>query len=231
MFDFNDAQQQMAPQGELIPDGVFSRVKLTIRPGGTNGAVPMDAKLLKASDKSDALMLNCEMTLMDGPCARRKFWQNFTVAGGKRDEKGESIGWNIAKSSFRAMIDSAVGLDPKDESPAARNKRKLEGLCQLDGIVFAARIMVEPRSDGNAAGNNRIANIVLPGEPEYARVMAGQAVPPDPVNALPRKPRAGAGPVAPAWSQQASAPQHNAEGPSGAPAAAPAPSSPQWLNS
>ena len=75
------------------------------------------------------------------------------------------------------------------------------------------------------------ANIVLSGEPEYARVMAGQAVPPDPVNALPRKPRAGAGPVAPAWSQQASPPQHNAEGPSSAPAAAPAPSSPQWLNS
>ena len=32
MFDFNDAQQQMAPQGELIPDGVFSRVKLTDPP-------------------------------------------------------------------------------------------------------------------------------------------------------------------------------------------------------
>jgi hypothetical protein len=226
MFDFNDAQQQMAPQGELIPDGVFSQVKLNVRPGGTNGAVPMDAKLLKASDRSDALMLNCEMTLMDGPYARRKFWQNFTVAGGKRDEKGESIGWNIAKSSFRAMIDSALGLDPKDESPATRDKRKLEGLCQLDGIVFAARIMVEPRNDGNPGGNNRIANVVLPGEPEYARVMAGQPVPPDPVNAVARKPRAGAVGVAPAWSQQAAA-----EGSSGAPAAAPATSSPQWLNS
>jgi hypothetical protein len=226
MFDFNDAQQQMAPQGELIPDGVFSRVKLTVRPGGTNGAVPMDAKLLKASDRSDALMLNCEMTLMDGPYARRKFWQNFTVAGGKRDEKGESIGWNIAKSSFRAMIDSALGLDPKDESPAARDKRKLEGLCQLDGIVFAARIMVEPRNDGNPGGNNRIANVVLPGEPEYARIMAGQPVPPDPVNAVPRKPRAGAAAVAPAWAQQASS-----EGSSGAPPATPATSSPQWLNS
>ena len=112
---------------------MFSRVKLTIRPGGTNGAVPMDAKLLKASDKSDALMLNCEMTLMDGPYARRKFWQNFTVAGGKRDEKGESIGWNIAKSSFRAMIDSAVGLDPKDESPAARNKRTASLCVQPPG--------------------------------------------------------------------------------------------------
>jgi hypothetical protein len=225
MFDFNDAQQQMAPQGELIPDGVFSRVKLNVRPGGTNGAVPMDAKLLKASDRSDALMLNCEMTLMDGPYARRKFWQNFTVAGGKRDEKGESIGWNIAKSSFRAMIDSALGLDPKDESPAARDKRKLEGLCQLDGIVFAARIMVEPRNDGNAGGNNRIANVVLPGEPEYARIMSGQPVPPDPVNALPRKPRAGAA-VAPAWSQQGSA-----EASSSTAGAAPTASSPQWLNS
>ena len=231
MFDFNDAQQQMAPQGELIPDGVFSRVKLTIRPGGTNGAVPMDAKLLKSSDKSDALMLNCEMTLMDGPYARRKFWQNFTVAGGKRDEKGESIGWNIAKSSFRAMIDSAVGLDPKDESPAARDKRKLQGLSQLNGIVFAARIMVEPRNDGNAGGNNRIANIVLLGEPEYVRVMAGEPVPPDPVNAQPRKPRAGTAAVAPAWSQQGTTPQHSTEGLSGTPAAAPATSSPQWLNS
>ena len=226
MFDFNDAQQQMAPQGELIPDGVFSRVKLNVRPGGTNGAVPMDAKLLKASERSDALMLNCEMTLMDGLYARRKFWQNFTVAGGKRDDKGESIGWNIAKSSFRAMIDSALGLDPKDESPAARDKRKLEGLCQLDGIVFAARIMVEPRSDGNAGGNNRIANIVLPGEPEYARIMAGQPVPPDPVNAVARKPRAGTAAVTPAWSQQAST-----EGSPGTGGAAPAASSPQWLNS
>lgn len=227
MFDFNDAQQQMAPQGELIPDGVFSRVKLTVRPGGTNGAVPMDAKLLKASERSDALLLNCEMTLMDGPYARRKFWQNFTVAGGKRDDKGDSIGWNISKSSFRAMIDSALGLDPKDESPAARDKRKLEGLRQLDGIVFAARIMVEPKSEGNAA-NNRIANIVLPGESEYARVMAGQPVPPDPVNAAPRKPRTAAAAVAPAWSQPAHAPQ--AQGPGASAGAQPATSSPQWLN-
>lgn len=229
MFDFNDAQQQMAPQGELIADGVFSRLKLTIRPGGTNGAVPMDAKLLKASERSDALMLNCELTLLDGPFARRKFWQNFTVAGGKRDEKSESIGWNITKSSFRAMIDSAIGLDPKDESQAAREKRKLEGLRQLEGIVFAARIMIEPETPGHAA-SNRIANIVVPGEAEYAKIMAGQPVPPDPVNAAPRKPRAGAATVAPAWSQQASAPQHPAEGPSGTSAAPPATSSPQWLN-
>lgn len=226
MFDFNDAQQQMAPQGEIIPDGVFSRLKLTIRPGGTNGAVPMDAKLLKSSERSDALMLNCELTLLDGPHARRKFWQNFTVAGGKRDEKGESIGWNISKSSFRAMIDSAVGLDPRDDTPVARDKRKLEGLRQLDGIVFAARIMVEPESPGHAA-SNRIANIVVPGEPDYAKIMAGQPVPPDPVNASPRKTRPAAATPAPAWSQPS---QAAAPGQAFAADARPAAPSPQWLN-
>ena len=92
-------------------------------------------------------MLDCEFTVVEGPYARRKFWQNFTVAGGKLDDKGQSKGWNISKSTFRAMVDSALGLDPKDESPAAKQKRVIQGLKQLDGIVFAARIMVEPASN------------------------------------------------------------------------------------
>ena len=50
MYDLNDAQPQMAPVGELIPDGTFAKVALTIRPGGLNGATPADAGLLKASN-------------------------------------------------------------------------------------------------------------------------------------------------------------------------------------
>ena len=120
MYDLNDAQPQMAPMGELIPDGAFAKVKMTIRPGGLNGSTPADAGLLKASQSSDAKMLDCEFTVMAGPYVRRKFWQNFTVAGGKLDDKGQSKGWNISKSAFRAMVDSALGLDPKDESAAAK---------------------------------------------------------------------------------------------------------------
>ena len=113
MYDLNDAQPQMAPIGELIPDGTFAKVAMTIRPGGLNGATPIDAGLLKASKSSDAKMLDCEFTVVEGQYARRKFWQNFTVAGGKLDEKGQSKGWNISKSTFRAMIDSALGLEPQ----------------------------------------------------------------------------------------------------------------------
>ena len=59
MFDLNDAQPQLTPQGELIPDGTYARLRLTIRPGGVDGVVPMDRGLLKASQSSDARMLDC----------------------------------------------------------------------------------------------------------------------------------------------------------------------------
>jgi hypothetical protein len=202
-YDLNDAQPQMAPIGELIPDGTFAKVRLTIRPGGVNGATPVDAGLLKASQSSDAKMLDCEFTVVDGPYARRKFWQSFTVAGGKLDEKGQSIGWKIAKSTFRAMIDSALGLNPQDMSEATRARRVLPGLKHLDGIVFAARIMVEPASNPQYRDQNRIANVVLPDEPQYAAIMRGETVPPEPVNAAPRKAPSAAAPgwqaPAPVW--------------------------------
>jgi hypothetical protein len=203
MYDLNDAQPQMAPVGELIPDGTFARVALTLRPGGLNGGTPADAGLLKASNAGDAKLLDCEFTVVEGPFARRKFWQNFTVAGGKVDEKGQSKGWNISKAAFRAMIDSALGLNPKDESAAAKAKRVIQGLRQLDGITFVARIMVEPASNPNYKDANKLANVVTPDEPQYAAVLRGESVPPDPVNAKPRKVEAAA--AAPAWTTPAPA--------------------------
>lgn len=234
-YDLNDAQPQMAPMGELIPDGTFAKVRLSIRPGGTNGATPMDAGLLKASQSSDARLLDCEFTVLEGPFARRKFWQAFTVAGGKLDEKGQSKGWNISKSTFRAMIDSALGLDPKDMSQEAKAKRVLQGLKQLEGITFAARIMVEPASNPQYRDANKLANVVLPDEPHHAKIMRGESVPPEPVKAPPRKVEQTAAPAwgggassaaqTPAWSSTPQAP---------APSPGPAPSgvgAPAWLNS
>lgn len=227
MYDLNDAQPQMPPMGELIPDGSFARVAMTIRPGGLNGATPADAGVLKASNSSDAKLLDCEFTVVEGPYARRKFWQNFTVAGGKVDEKGQSRGWNIAKSAFRAMIDSALGLNPKDESADAKRKRVIEGLKRLDGIVFVARIMIEPASNPNYKDANKLANVVTPDEPQYAAIMRGENVPPEPVNAKPRKAEATV--TTPAWATPAAAAPETGKAPwaagATAPAASPAPAS------
>lgn len=225
-YDLNDAAPQMAPMGELIPDGTFARVMLKIRPGGSNGATPMDAGLLKASSHSDAKMLDCELTVTDGPFARRKFWQNFTVAGGKLDEKGQSKGWNISKSTFRAMIDSALGIDPGDISQTAREKRVIGGLKQLDGIIFAARIMVESSDNPNYRDSNKLANVVLPNEPAYASIMRGENVTPEPVKAPPRKSIAQ---TPPAWNAQA--PQAPAAQPQSGTTPSASGGAPAWLNS
>ena len=235
-YDLNDAAPQMAPMGELIPDGTFAKVMMKLRPGGANGASALDAGLLKASPHSDAKMLDCEFTVTEGPWARRKFWQNYTVAGGKLDEKGQSKGWNISKSAFRAMVDSALGLSPDDMSEGARAKRVIGGLKQLDGIIFAARLMVEASDNPNYRDSNKIANIVLPNEPAYGAIMRGETVAPEPVNAPPRKaatqvpPAWGASsPAQGGWSGAPQSPAAASQPESAAPAASPG-GAPAWLN-
>ena len=155
---------------------------MTIRPGGVDGQTEIDRGLLKASTTpgSDVLSLDCEFTVAEGRLARRKFWQTFTVSGGKVDEKGASIGWNITKRTFRAMIDSALGLDPDDNSEEAKAKRRLRGLADLDGITFVAKITVEPSNDPRYPDQNKLDRPVLPNEKEWRAVMNGEDVAPSP---------------------------------------------------
>ncbi|WP_027286195.1 hypothetical protein [Rubritepida flocculans] len=242
-FDMNDAE---LPRGtDLIPDGSFVKVRMEIRRGGIDGAGEVDRGLLKAARTpgSDVRLLDCEFTVVAGPHARRKFWQSFTVAGGKVDEQGVSIGWKISKGMFRAMIDSACGLDPKDMSEAAKARRILRGLADLHGITFAAKLRIEPASDSRYGDSNRLDRVVLPGEPEYARIMAGEALPPAPSQRAPRPasaPPAAAAPAwanagaprapvatAPAWATPAAMPPAQ---PAPPPASPPLANGPAWLN-
>ncbi|MBR0683293.1 hypothetical protein GXW74_22595 [Roseomonas eburnea] len=246
MYDMNDAE---LPRGsDLIPDGSFAKVTMAIRKGGLDGQGEVDRGLLKPArnPESDVRMLDCEFTVVAGPHIRRKFWQTFTVVGGKVDEQGVSIGWKISKGIFRAMIDSALGLDPQDMSEAAKAKRVLRGLADLHGITFAAKVRVEPASDSRYSDSNRLDRVVLPGEAEYRRIMDGEAVPASPSHRAAR-PTASSSPAstppawatppaqqAPAtsarsWERSASAAPAQAAAPP-APPPAPASGGPAWLN-
>lgn len=241
-YDMNDAE---LPRGsDLIPDGSFVKVMMQIRKGGLDGQGEVDRGLLKGSKTagSDAKMLDCEFTVVAGPHIRRKFWQTFTVVGGKLDENGVSIAWKISKGHFRAMIDSALGLDSQDMSEASRAKRVLRGLADLHGITFAAKVMVQPANDPRYSDSNRLDRVVLPGEPEYRRIMDGEAVPAQPSSRPSRLAPSGTASAAPpAWANPA--PMATAEGkpwerpnstmpPSAVPQAAVAPplGGPAWLN-
>jgi hypothetical protein len=243
MYDFSDVEPQQS--SDLIPDGTFAKVAMTIRPGGVDGQTEIDKGLLKASTTpgSDVQSLDCEFTVVEGRHARRKFWHNFTVAGGKVDEKGTSIGWNISKRTFRAMIDSALGLDPDDSSEEARAKRRLRGLADIDGITFVAKITIEPNNDPRYQDQNKLDRPVLPSEQEWRTVMNGEEV-----ATSPSRPRSGNNaarnaPAAakPAWAPQPAGVQYSAAVAWREPAAAasgqdaggnqPAkPAGPAWLN-
>jgi len=59
-------------------------------------------------------------------------------------------------------------------SEAACARRVIGGLKQLDGITFAARIMVDTSDNPNYRDSNKIANVVLPNESAYAAIMRGE---------------------------------------------------------
>ena len=245
-YDMNDAE---LPRGsDLIPDGSFVKVTMHLRKGGLDGQGEADRGLLKATKTpgSDVKMLDCEFTVTAGAHIRRKFWQTFTVVGGKVDEQGVSIGWKISKGIFRAMIDSALGLDSQDMSEAAKAKRMLRGLADLHGITFAAKVRVEPANDPRYTDSNRLDRVVLPGEPEYAKVMAGEGVAAAPSN-RPARPAAAAAATPPAWAAQGAAtppaaaprvwerpaatgPAPTAPRPAEPPPPGPAMGGPAWLN-
>ena len=89
------------------------------------------------------------------------------------------------------MIDSALGLDPDDNSEEAKAKRRLRGLADLDGITFVAKIAVEPNNDSRYPDQNKLDRPVLPNEKEWRAVMNGEDVPPSP--SRPRSAKSGAG--------------------------------------
>ena len=72
-FDMNDAEPQGT--GELIPNGTFAKVTMTIRRGGSDGGSEIDRGLLKESNSpgSDVKSLDTEFTVTEVPYARRKF--------------------------------------------------------------------------------------------------------------------------------------------------------------
>lgn len=179
-IDLNDAGSQR-DFGATIPDGTFAIVRMAFRPGGASlpGMPSQDAGLFKiAKPPSDAVMLDTTFTVLFGPHAKRQIFQNYTVEGGKRDEKGNSIAWGITKRFLRAAVESALGVNPKDETPAAKAKRNVPSISALNGLEFSVRIGIESDSTGRYPDKNQIAHVVTPDEPEWSVLKQGQI--PDP---------------------------------------------------
>ena len=164
--DFNDAQSNT----NLIPKGTLTKVRLTIRPGGFDDASQGWTGGYATRGSTGAVYLNGEFTVTEGQYARRKI---FTLIG-LYSPKGPD--WaNMGRSLVRGMLNSARGISDKDQSPQAQSARRINGLKDLDGIEFLARIDVGTDASGDE--KNEIRSAVTPDHRDYAQVMGRMAAP------------------------------------------------------
>ena len=161
-YDFNNADHQQNGF-DLIPAGTIVPLVMNIRPGGAG-----EGGWMKASQNSDAEMLDCEFVVESGPYAKRKLWQFMVLSGGKLNDKGDSIAGNISRSTLRAILESARNIMPDDMGDTAMRSRCVNGWQDFCGIVFLAKIGVEKDKTGQYGDKNKIATVITPDMKDYS---------------------------------------------------------------
>lgn len=163
-FDFNTAPVQQSV--DLFPARTFAKVICRIRPGGHG-----DGGWVTKS-QSGFEYLSLELTISSAPYAKRKIFQNVGVGG---VTEGHEKAAEISRSLFRGMIESARGIDPKDESDKARRARVIASFEDLNGLEFAIEVGIEKGKDGYD-DQNKIRRVLTSEHKQYQLVMAGETV-------------------------------------------------------
>ena len=164
MFDFNDAAPQQ--NSELIPAKTMAKVIATIKPG-SHGQGGWETK-----SQSGFEYLNMEFTIVSAPMAKRKIFQNAGI-GGITD--GHEKAAEITRTFLRSLLESARGIDPKDETDKAREARKIKDWGDLVEMEFAAEIGIEKGKDGYA-DKNKIQRVITPDHKLYKQIMSGETI-------------------------------------------------------
>ncbi len=158
--DFNSAQSN----GTVIPKGTLAKVRLTIRPGGFDDPSQGWTGGYAKRGATGAVYLDAEYTVLEGPYAKRKIWSLI----GLYSPKGPDWG-NAGRGLVKGILNSARGLDDKDNSAQAQAKRRISGFAELDGIEFIARMDIG--SDTNGEDKNEVRSAVTPSHRDYAQLM------------------------------------------------------------
>jgi hypothetical protein len=176
-IDLNNAERQREV-GDLVPDNTVAPVIMSMRG-------------LKPTKDKTGQMLDCEFTITAGPFARRKFWANMMVSG---STDGQKMAVNITLSRLRAMLESAYGVLPADESETAKAARRLSDWDDLQALEFVARIGVE-KGTGDYKDKNSLKGAVTAEDADY-----NGFVPKKPKAASSSKPAGGTAAGRPQWA-------------------------------
>lgn len=192
-MDFSNAEQQI---GDVIPQGTLAKVHMKIRPGGYNDdSQGWTGGYARRKDETGAVMLDCEFTVMGGPYNKRKVWSFIGLHSPKGPKWAE-----MGRAFIRAALESARGIDPNDQSEKAMAARRINGLADLDGMEFVAKIDVEEGQNGYG-DKNKIQNVVGVKHKDYAAAMQGTAAAPTSAPSPQQSAPQSNGGSLPAWAQ------------------------------
>lgn len=74
----------------------------------------------------------------------------------------------MGRTMIRAILNSARGVQPNDNSPQAAAARCINGFAELDGIEFIAKVDVE--KDAKGEDRNVVKMAIEPDHKEYASI-------------------------------------------------------------
>jgi hypothetical protein len=155
-FDFTDFEN-----ADLIPDGTIAILQMRLRYGDATDGV------LTRSKSGTSEMLKVEYVVVDGPQAKRKFFQDHLLVG-TTDGQKQMVDKN--KTLFKSIIDSAKNLDPSDKSPEARKLRTMQ-FRDFDGLRLLGKIGIEgPRTDKDGksySARNVVDKVFTRGDTEW----------------------------------------------------------------
>jgi len=149
---------------ELIPHGTVATLIIHLRPGNAG-----EGGLLKRSKDGLCEMLDAQFTVVDGLYKSRRFWEYFVV-NGTTDGHAQAV--DISNGKLKAILDSALGLQPDDMSPQAQAARTVD-FKDFEGKIFIGKIGIEkgkPKNDGTGeswSDKNILAAVITPDKKDW----------------------------------------------------------------
>ncbi len=223
VMNFNEAEQDGygdKKKLELIPDKTIGAMKIHLidpREGDKPERIVEGQPYLNLSQrdgKTQYLVLNIE--LLNGDMQGRRFFQNLTVYTPNPDNPAK----NITMKLLRSIIESALGINPNDDSPEAAAKRDMSAHKDwgfLHGLQFVGAVKIQAgkaKNDGSGdkwPDSNQISYaLTAKNGDEYYRHAAvyglTNAAPAAPIGTPAFSPDTDKAPAAPAAAAPASTP-------------------------
>ncbi|CAK0758697.1 DUF669 domain-containing protein [Gammaproteobacteria bacterium] len=154
----------------IIPAGSLVKVGLRILPGGCDDAALGLSCGWATQAKSGAVYLDIECVVLEGAYARRRLW----IKIGLHSPNGPA--WaQMGRATLRAILNSAKGFHPKDNSPPAVKARCIQSFGDLNGMTCVIRVGTKKDLQGN--DRNTLGLVIEPNHGDYARIMGIIATP------------------------------------------------------